>query len=172
MDNVKNVTILPMTERTNGIYDSISNYLDDNITVFNEYNQLLKDYEDLLNEIKEYNESLNIEKDYMHKMEDIEISTPLYLHHFDVLDNKNTKKYISYEINNFPTKLEDINKQLNKYIKNIFDHDYILNEVYVEGEISNFKESHGNYYFVLKDELSTVNCIYFDNMIQSFQKER
>lgn len=30
--------------------------------------------------------------------------------------------------------------QLNKYIKNIFDHDYILNEVYVEGEISNFKE--------------------------------
>ena len=117
VDNVKNVTILPMTERTNGIYDSISNYLDDNITVFNEYNQLLKDYEDLLNEIKEYNESLNIEKDYMHKMEDIEISTPLYLHHFDVLDNKNTKKYISYEINNFPTKLEDINKQLNKYIK-------------------------------------------------------
>ena len=117
VDNVKNVTILPMTERTNGIYDSISDYLDDNITVFNEYNQLLKDYEDLLNEIKEYNESLNIEKDYMHKMEDIEISTPLYLHHFDVLDNKNTKKYISYEINNFPTKLEDINKQLNKYIK-------------------------------------------------------
>ena len=53
--------------------------------------------------------------------------------------------------------------QLNKYIKNIFDHDYILNEVYVEGEISNFKESHGNYYFVLKDELSTVNCIYFNN---------
>lgn len=53
--------------------------------------------------------------------------------------------------------------QLNKYIKNIFDHDYILNEVYVEGEISNFKESHGNYYFVLKDELSTINCIYFNN---------
>lgn len=53
--------------------------------------------------------------------------------------------------------------QLNKYIKNIFDHDYILNEVYVEGEISNFKESHGNYYFVLKDELSTISCIYFNN---------
>lgn len=60
--------------------------------------------------------------------------------------------------------------QLNRYIKNIFDHDFILNNVSVEGEISNFKESHGNYYFVLKDETSTINCIYFSNKNLSIEK--
>ena len=53
--------------------------------------------------------------------------------------------------------------QLNKYIKRNFDNDYALYNLSVEGEISNFKESHGNYYFVLKDESSAISCIYFNN---------
>ena len=93
VDNVKNVTILPMTERTNGIYDSISNYLDDNITVFNEYNQLLKDYEDLLNEdiddkykqqieFELYDKDDYINKDKISKFLDT-LSYPLYFLDFE-----------------------------------------------------------------------------------------
>ena len=51
--------------------------------------------------------------------------------------------------------------QLNKYIKELINDDYILKNVYVKGEISNLKQSKGNYYFVLKDESSSIQCIVF-----------
>ncbi len=53
--------------------------------------------------------------------------------------------------------------QLNKYIKEMFSDDNILRNVIVKGEISNFKESRGNYYFSLKDESSAIQCIVFTN---------
>lgn len=51
---------------------------------------------------------------------------------------------------------------LNVYIKRNFDHDFILNNLTVMGEISNFKaHSSGHYYFSLKDESAKVNCVMF-----------
>lgn len=53
---------------------------------------------------------------------------------------------------------------LNNYIKKIFDNDFILENVSIEGEISNFKyHSSGHAYFALKDENSKINCIMFSN---------
>ena len=54
--------------------------------------------------------------------------------------------------------------QLNKYIKNNFEIDYVLNNVLVDGEISNLKNSYNNYYFSLKDDNSSLNCIVFDSI--------
>jgi len=53
--------------------------------------------------------------------------------------------------------------QLNEYIKHIIDHDVRLSDVYVKGEISNFKNhySTGHYYFTLKDEGGMVRAIMF-----------
>ena len=51
--------------------------------------------------------------------------------------------------------------QLNRYIKELIGDDGILKSVLVKGEISNLKESKGNYYFVLKDEFSSIQCIVF-----------
>ena len=53
--------------------------------------------------------------------------------------------------------------QLNEYIKHIIDHDTRLADVYVKGEISNFKNhySTGHYYFTLKDEGGMVRAIMF-----------
>ena len=51
--------------------------------------------------------------------------------------------------------------QLNRYIKEMFADNSILNNVIVKGEISNFKESKGNYYFSLKDDTSQIQCIIF-----------
>ena len=54
--------------------------------------------------------------------------------------------------------------QLNKYIKDKIDGDEFLNNVYVKGEISNFKHHYtGHMYFTLKDGTSLIKCIMFKN---------
>lgn len=52
--------------------------------------------------------------------------------------------------------------QLTRYIKYKIDNDQNLNEVFLKGEISNFKaHSRGHFYFTLKDEGSRINAIMF-----------
>lgn len=52
--------------------------------------------------------------------------------------------------------------QLNAYIKNMFMQDYLLQAVFVRGEVSNCKyHSSGHIYFTLKDSKGTVNCVMF-----------
>ena len=52
--------------------------------------------------------------------------------------------------------------QLNKYVKDKIASDEFLNNVYIRGEISNFKHHYtGHMYFTLKDESSLVKCIMF-----------
>ena len=52
--------------------------------------------------------------------------------------------------------------ELNKYIKNKVAEDEFLNNVYVKGEISNFKHHYtGHMYFTLKDGTSLIKCIMF-----------
>jgi len=52
--------------------------------------------------------------------------------------------------------------ELNKYIKTKVDEDEYLNNVYVKGEISNFKHHYtGHMYFTLKDEKSLIKCVMF-----------
>lgn len=54
--------------------------------------------------------------------------------------------------------------EVNSYIKRIFDNDFILNNLSVEGEISNLKyHTSGHIYFSLKDEASKINCVMFKN---------
>ncbi len=52
--------------------------------------------------------------------------------------------------------------QLTRYIKYKIDNDTNLEEVYLKGEISNFKaHSRGHFYFTLKDEGSRISAIMF-----------
>ena len=52
--------------------------------------------------------------------------------------------------------------QLNSYIKNMFTQDFLLNSLYVKGEVSNCKyHSSGHIYFTLKDRKGTVACVMF-----------
>ena len=52
--------------------------------------------------------------------------------------------------------------QLTRYIKYKIDNDVNLNEVFLKGEISNFKaHTRGHYYFTLKDDGSRINAIMF-----------
>ena len=53
-------------------------------------------------------------------------------------------------------------EELNRYIKNKVADDEFLNNVYVKGEISNFKHHYtGHMYFTLKDEKSLIKCVMF-----------
>ena len=53
--------------------------------------------------------------------------------------------------------------QLNEYIKHILERDPRLSDVYVKGEISNFKNHYGtgHYYFTLKDETGMLRAVMF-----------
>ena len=53
-------------------------------------------------------------------------------------------------------------RQVNTYIKNMFTQDFILNRIYVKGEVSNCKyHTSGHIYFSLKDESGTIACVMF-----------
>lgn len=53
-------------------------------------------------------------------------------------------------------------KQVNAYIKNMFTQDFMLNRIYVKGEVSNCKyHTSGHIYFSLKDESGSIACIMF-----------
>ena len=53
-------------------------------------------------------------------------------------------------------------KQVNAYIKNMFLQDFMLNRIYIKGEVSNCKyHTSGHIYFSLKDESGSIACIMF-----------
>jgi exodeoxyribonuclease VII large subunit len=56
---------------------------------------------------------------------------------------------------------------LNDYLKDLVDGDIVLNNLVVEGEISNFKKSTtgGHWYFTLKDAAAQVSCVVFANFV-------
>ena len=60
--------------------------------------------------------------------------------------------------------------QLTRYIKYKIDNDTNLQEVFLKGEISNFKaHSRGHYYFTLKDENSRINAIMFASQTKNIK---
>ena len=60
--------------------------------------------------------------------------------------------------------------QLSRYLKYKFDNDKNLNNVYLKGEISNFKaHTRGHYYFTLKDEGSRINAVMFSSSVSKMK---
>ena len=60
--------------------------------------------------------------------------------------------------------------ELNRYMKEKVAGDEFLNNVYVKGEISNFKNHYtGHMYFTLKDENSLIKCIIFKSYAEKLK---
>ena len=52
--------------------------------------------------------------------------------------------------------------QVNSYIKNMFTQDFMMNRIYVKGEVSNCKyHTSGHIYFTLKDETGALQAVLF-----------
>ena len=62
--------------------------------------------------------------------------------------------------------------QINGYVKKILDHNIILNNVWIKGEISNFKHHYsGHLYITLKDEGGVLKAVMFRSSAQSLTFE-
>jgi len=63
-------------------------------------------------------------------------------------------------------------KELNLYVKDLVDRDEFLNNVYVKGEISNFKRHYtGHLYFTLKDKDALIKCVMFKSYTSNIKFE-
>ena len=52
--------------------------------------------------------------------------------------------------------------ELNDYIKDVLAQDYLLQEIYVEGEVADYKKNNsGHLYFLIKDETSKIKCAFY-----------
>ena len=52
--------------------------------------------------------------------------------------------------------------QVNSYIKNMFTQDFMLNSIFIKGEVSNCKyHTSGHVYFTIKDNTSQMACVMF-----------
>ncbi len=60
---------------------------------------------------------------------------------------------------------------VNAYIKQIMDRDFILKNLWVQGEVSNYKaHSSGHLYFTLKDSTSAISCVMFRTYVQTLNR--
>ncbi len=62
--------------------------------------------------------------------------------------------------------------EINRYIKSVLEEDVLLNGIFLEGEISNYKfHSSGHSYFTLKDEFAAINAVMFKSAKSSLRFE-
>ncbi len=60
---------------------------------------------------------------------------------------------------------------VNTYIKQLMDKDFILKNLWVQGEVSNYKaHSSGHLYFTLKDKTSSISCVMFRSYVASLDR--
>lgn len=119
----KEVSFEEMKQKNLYKYTSITNIsnLYKSTVFFNDYSALSSSYKSLLNEIFEYNISLNISNKtiYMNDFYEILNSQELYFQSFDnSLKNLETVNYETKELDYLGENYEEINKNLNKFIKN------------------------------------------------------
>ena len=118
LNEINEVTIYPFTEFLLDKYDDniirkqkflyhysndvsmISNYLDNPIIVYYDYNTLINSYSLLIDSINEYNmdNPQEIETNYMHEFDKIDGSQKIYFYHFDDYNSNNIKNF-SYKYN-------------------------------------------------------------------------
>ena len=95
---------------------SISEYLENPITIFKNYQQIKVSYENQLQQIFEYQSDRDIDfkDEYMFKLEDIKVDQVIYYNTINnIIENLNSKQIINFnikEINNFNENIESINK--------------------------------------------------------------
>lgn len=99
---------------------NVRDFLDSDLTVFNDYDEIKLGYEETLNEIVEYNISQGLEKDkkYMFSLEELFPGKYINFVSFDNLNLSNKKIYDVKDFDNFFKDKLELNNTLKKYIKN------------------------------------------------------
>ena len=135
VNNIDEITIYPNTEFLidkdpfetpyRDIYKytdvtNITNYLDNPLTIYDNYHALTTNYKLLYEEIDNYNISQNLPKDtkYMFKLEELIPKDYLVFETFENYHKelKSVKKYQTLDIESFPKTITGINDRLTKYL--------------------------------------------------------
>ena len=103
--------------------ESISNYLDDSITIFKDYDQIEVGFNHILEEIVTYKESKDTEfnGNYMFNLNDISVDYPMY---YFLLNNLTSNVNISDVVNFGVKSISNFNENselINKYIRSCTD---------------------------------------------------
>jgi exodeoxyribonuclease VII large subunit len=57
--------------------------------------------------------------------------------------------------------------QITSYIKDLFEIDFVIQDLWIEGEVSNFSRSAaGHVYFTLKDEAASIRCVMWRSLAE------
>jgi len=59
--------------------------------------------------------------------------------------------------------------EITRYIKSLIEKDDVLQNIWVKGEISNFKSPSRHLYFALKDEEALLSCVMFQDRVDSLK---
>ena len=103
---------------------NISNYLDNSLVIFKDYEQLINSFNNILIETKEYKKEKDIDftGNYMFNIEELKEKEPVYYFSFNnLIANNYTSEMINFDvktINNFNEDSELINNYINKCISN------------------------------------------------------
>ena len=126
---------------------NIGDYLNDYITIYNEYSEIESSYKSLVEEMMEYSSSkeLDLSTKYMFDLKEIKNKQEIFLTKYDNYKNvENTQSYLSYDIEPFPKKITEINQILNRYFKKYgtiiicLKNRYQINKIMDNIENSNF----------------------------------
>lgn len=117
-NNLNNTNQKYLKGLSNGDINSIYDYLDNPITIFKNYNQILVSYETMLEQIKEYNadQDSDFTDEYMYSIDSIKNDYMVYYNTIDnIIDDISKKDVINFdikEVNSFNENIEAINKFL------------------------------------------------------------
>lgn len=134
LSKIDEVTIFPNTETLLEKYDfqakhrqmqyeknitNITGYLSNPITIYNNFQNILVNYNLLLEEMENYNISIDLDKHtkYMFDLKEIQDKHPIIFEEFNNQINKNAKIYAKVDIAPFPKEPGQINERLNIYLK-------------------------------------------------------
>lgn len=176
--NIDEVTVFPSTEfitdkdvefeniSQKNLYKyenvvSITDYLENPLTIYINYNDIMTGYELLVDEILQYSKSKEeSNQKYMHDFSLINKGQTLILNDFDEQYDKTALSYNTKDIDYFPGNREAINEQLNKFLskyKKVFicvNNRYSVNKI--EDELQNQNIVFTNFENIIDKKINLV----------------
>ena len=134
ISKINEVTIFPNTETLLENYNfeakhkemqyekditNIAGYLNNPLTIYNNFHNLMVNYDLLLDEMKNYSISIDlpIKTKYMFDFENVKDKNAIIFEEFQNIKENKAKVYTKVDIENFPKEKTHINDRLNTYLK-------------------------------------------------------
>ena len=134
ISKINEVTIFPNTETLLENYNfeakhkemqyekditNIAGYLNNPLTIYNNFHNLMVNYDLLLDEMKNYSISIDlpIKTKYMFDFENVKDKNAIIFEEFQNIKENKAKVYTKVDIENFPKEKTKINDRLNTYLK-------------------------------------------------------